>query len=117
MPFNEKRKELLEKVVKPKIEDKFNLNVLKSGDIQGANQNVMENIWTYINQASMIIADMSDGNPNVFYELGICHTLGKPVILLCDEESKEQDYDGKLPFDLSNLQVIFIVILVMGQPS
>lgn len=107
MPFNEKRKELLEKVVKPKIEDKFNLNVLKSGDIQGANQNVMENIWTYINQASMIIADMSDGNPNVFYELGICHTLGKPVILLCDEESKEQDYDGKLPFDLSNLQVIF----------
>lgn len=55
----------------------------------------------------MIIADMSDGNPNVFYELGICHTLGKPVILLCDEESKEQDYDGKLPFDLSNLQVIF----------
>ena len=107
MPYNEKRKELIEKVVKPKIEDKFNLNVLKSGDIQGANQNVMENIWTYINQASMIIADMSDGNPNVFYELGICHTLGKPVILLCDEESKEQDYDGKLPFDLSNLQVIF----------
>lgn len=107
MPFNDKRKELLEKVVKPKIEEKFKLNVLKSGDIQGANQNIMENIWTYINQASFIIADMSDGNPNVFYELGICHTLGKPVILLCDEDSRENDYDGKLPFDLSGLQVIF----------
>lgn len=107
MPFNPKRKELLEKMVKPRIEDEFNLNVLKSGDIQGANQNIMENIWTYINQASVIIADMSDGNPNVFYELGICHTLGKPVVLLCDEESKEKDYNGKLPFDLSGLQVIF----------
>lgn len=107
MPFNDKRKELLEKVIKPEIEKKFNLNVLKSGDIRGANQNIMENIWTYINQASVIIADMSDGNPNVFYELGICHTLGKPVILLCDEESREKDYGGRLPFDLSGLQVIF----------
>lgn len=107
MPFSDERKQVLEEVVKPRIEEKFNLNVLKSGDIQGANQNIMENIWTYINQASVIIADMSDGNPNVFYELGICHTLGKPVILICDKASKEKDYNGKLPFDLSGIQVIF----------
>lgn len=107
MPFNKQRKDLLENVVKPKVEKECGLNVLKSGDIQEPNQKIMENIWTYINQSYVVIADISDKNPNVFYEIGICHTLGKPVILLCDEESRDKDYDGEVPFDISGLFVNF----------
>lgn len=104
MPFNYKREDILEKVVKPVIKKKCGLKVLKSGDKKGPNQNMMENIWTYINRSSVIIADISDCNPNVFYELGICHTLGKPVILICDKDSYNKE---ELPFDIRGLHVIF----------
>lgn len=33
--------------------------------------------------------------------------LAKKVITLCDEESFEQDYKGKLPFDISTINTIF----------
>lgn len=33
----------------------------------------------------MIIADVTGRNPNVMYEIGIAHTLGKTVILLTQE--------------------------------
>lgn len=107
LPFNEIRLTLLEKIIKPKLEDEFGITVIKSGDIFHPNENIMENIWNYINQASFIIADISDKNPNVFYELGICHTIGKKVITLCDQESYEEDYKEKLPFDISSLNTIF----------
>lgn len=40
------------------------------------------------------IADVTTKNANVFYELGIAHTLGKDVILLHQKNS------GKIPFDI-----------------
>lgn len=107
LPFNDTRLRLLEKIIKPELEKQLGINVIKSGDIFQPNQNIMESIWTYINQASFIIADISDKNPNVFYELGICHTIGKKVITLCDQESYEKDYKEKLPFDISSLNTIF----------
>jgi hypothetical protein len=42
--------------------------------------------------ASMIVADLSFLNPNVFYELGIAHSEEKPVIHIAHRETR-------LPFD------------------
>lgn len=42
----------------------------------------MENIWRGICRARVVIADLTNRNPNVFYELGIAHTIGKDVILI-----------------------------------
>lgn len=107
LPFNQNRLEIFDEVIKPTLENEFKITVVRSGNIFTPNLNIMESIWTYINQAAFIIADLSDQNPNVFYELGICHTLGKPVITLCDESSYEDDYKGKLPFDISSINTIF----------
>lgn len=107
LAFNEVRLEIFNDVLKPKIEERFGMNVIKAGEIYGPNLNIMETIWTYINQARIVIVDISDKNPNVFYELGICHTLGKQVIMICDQESLDKDYSGKLPFDLSSINTIF----------
>ena len=38
-----------------------------------------------INGADVIIADCSGSNPNVFYELGMAHALGKETILLTSD--------------------------------
>lgn len=107
LPFNSDRLELFDEVIKPELEKEFGISVIRSGNIFEPNLNIMETIWTYINQAAFILVDISDKNPNVFYELGICHTLGKNVITLCDEESYHKDYNDKLPFDIISMNTIF----------
>ncbi|WEV51662.1 hypothetical protein OZX69_02920 [Lactobacillus sp. ESL0731] len=107
LPFTKERLEILTDIVKPALENDFNINVIKSGDVFDANLNIMESIWTYINKARFVIADLSEKNPNVFYELGICHTLGKKVITICDKKSYEEDYKNKLPFDIGFMNTIF----------
>ena len=68
---------------------------------------ITKEIIEQIISADLVIADLPGSNPNVFYELGICHTIGKKVITLCDQESYEKDYNKKLPFDISSLNTIF----------
>lgn len=46
---------------------------------------VMEGVWTSICNARMLVADCTSRNPNVFYEMGIAHTLGKSVVLITQD--------------------------------
>jgi hypothetical protein len=55
---------------------------------------IMEGIWMMINKSRFLVADITDTNPNVLYELGIAHTLGKGVITI----SEKPDY---IPFDIA----------------
>lgn len=61
--------------------------------------NILEDIWIAINESSLIIADITSRNPNVFYEIGIAHTLGKKVILLTQKVTD-------IPFDFKNYRHI-----------
>jgi hypothetical protein len=49
--------------------------------------------------AELVVADLSDGNPNVYYELALRHVAKKPVVHLI---SKGQD----APFDVSQIRYI-----------
>jgi hypothetical protein len=60
---------------------------------------VMADVWNAICASSAIVADCTGRNPNVFYEIGVAHTMGKPVILIT------QDRDD-VPFDLRHLRYI-----------
>jgi hypothetical protein len=60
---------------------------------------VIEDIWVAINSAKVIIADCTGRNPNVFYELGMAHTIGKEVVLIT------QDIDD-IPFDVRHIRFI-----------
>jgi len=62
-------------------------------DEQIFQESILERIYNQIAKADIIIADMTGRNPNVFYETGYAHALGKRVILLT------QDHDD-IPFDL-----------------
>jgi integrase len=48
-------------------------------------QDILEDIWVAVNEATIIIADVTKRNPNVMYEVGIAHTVGKDVILLTQD--------------------------------
>jgi nucleoside 2-deoxyribosyltransferase len=54
-----------------------------------------------IRRADLIIADVSNQNPNVLYEVGFAHALRKPTILLFNNKSNH-----RLPSDLAGLQYI-----------
>lgn len=50
-----------------------------------------------IERADFVVFDVSEGNPNVFFELGLAHALKKNFLLLVPK-----DYSPKLPFDIAS---------------
>lgn len=96
MPFTEKWSDRLYKEIK-KIVENNGFSCSRADDLYG--QNILEDIWIAINESSCIIADITTKNPNVFYEIGIAHTLGKKVILLTQAVSD-------IPFDFKNYRLI-----------
>lgn len=97
MPFSQQFNELYEDSIMPSVE-KNGLNCIRADDIYDIRP-IMSDIWTSICKAKVIISDLTNKNPNVFYETGLAHTLGKDVILLTQ---KMED----VPFDLKHLRVI-----------
>jgi len=45
-------------------------------------QSRLDQVWSGINAAKVLVAEMTTRNPNVFYELGLAHALKKPVVLV-----------------------------------
>lgn len=74
--------------------------IVKRGD-EESHQNILAHIVQQISKARLVIANVSTRNPNVMYELGIAHALGKPVILISKGD------ETNLPFDLRNQTTIF----------
>lgn len=97
MPFAEKFQPLYEDQIKPAIE-KAGLRSERADEIQGTSL-ITWDIWEKINRSRFIIAELTDQNPNVFYELGLAHALSKDVILL----TQSMDF---VPFDLKVLRCI-----------
>ena len=81
-----------------KIIESFELRCIRADDIF-KHEMIMEDIWEQICIAKFIIGDLTDKNPNVFYELGMAHTLGKRVLLITQSEDD-------VPFDLRHLRYI-----------
>jgi prefoldin subunit 5 len=91
LPFEEPFEGLYEDILSPALEEKgYRVN---KADSQGTQRNIVKDVVEGISTADLLIADLTDLNPNVFYELGIAHTQGVPTILIT------QDL-GELPFDL-----------------
>ena len=69
------------------------------GDEKYISGNILSHIIKEIASASVVIANLDGRNPNVFYELGIVHAMGKPVIMV------SSNIDG-VPFDLQSQRII-----------
>jgi hypothetical protein len=63
------------------------------------NDSIPDVIRHRINRADVVIAETSTHNPNVYYEVGLAHGVGKPTILLCKDA-------GAIPFDLAAINHI-----------
>lgn len=60
---------------------------------------IIQDVFSLIYKSRIVICDLSKRNPNVFYEAGIAHTLGREVILIT--QTKDD-----VPFDLRHLRYV-----------
>ena len=93
MPFAREFDDVYEAGIKPACE--------KAGayaervDEQLYEGNILQRIYNQISKSDLIIADVTNKNPNVYYEVGYAHALGKTTILI----TKSAD---DIPFDLKH---------------
>jgi hypothetical protein len=66
---------------------------------------ITNHVINYIIDSPLVIADLTSGNPNVFYELAIRHVTRRPLVQLIDE--KEQ-----IPFDVAPLRSINLILTI-----
>lgn len=83
--------DIFNNTIKPAVEKSgFNYKCERSNS---QFETIIEHILDKLNRSELVIADITDRNPNVLYELGVRHTLGSPAIMIAQ---KEED----IPFDL-----------------
>jgi hypothetical protein len=78
--------------------ERASLRIRRADDIW-ENPAIIQDIVSLIDRSRVVIADCTGRNPNVFYEIGIAHTLGRDVILIT------QNPDD-IPFDLRHLRYV-----------
>ena len=98
LPFKQPYLNIFSKNIKPAIEKACNIDVFKVDDIFKP-EPVIDTIQYLINKADILISDISERNPNVYYEVGYAHALGKKIIFIT------QNIDG-LPFDIRHWKCI-----------
>jgi hypothetical protein len=97
MPFSPDMREVYEDHIR-EVARRLKFRVGRADDFftPGA---VMGDVWTGICRSRIIIADCTSRNPNVFYEIGLAHTVGKPVVLITQNSED-------VPFDLRYIRYI-----------
>ena len=97
MPFAPELKPIYDDHIVPVV-NQLGRKASRGDDFFGTGA-VMSEIWNAIFASQIVIADCTGRNPNVFYEIGVAHTVGKPVILLTQIVED-------VPFDLRHIRFI-----------
>jgi hypothetical protein len=100
MPFAEPFAPVYTDVIKP-LAAELKLTVLRGDELSSSRGSVMEEVWSALNACRFVIAEITGGNDNVFYELGVAHTLNKPAILITQSATPEG-----VPFDIRHLRYL-----------
>jgi hypothetical protein len=86
-------------VVMPAAKAAADLETVRADDVGEPGQITAQAIQHCL-KAKAAVADLTEGNPNVYYELSVRHGAQLPVVLIAEEGTK-------LPFDISQSRVIF----------
>ena len=88
--------ETWEKVIEPACVE-LGVSPIRASDISKAGE-ITEQVFRLVRDADVVIADVTGGNANVMYELGLRHTRQKSTIQIGEY--------GKLPFDISTIRTL-----------
>jgi len=97
MPFNSKMEKVYTNHIR-KMGEELGLRIRRADEIFSPGP-FMEKVWDGICAAQLILADCTEKNPNVFYEIGMAHTVGKKVVLITRS-------DKDIPSDIKHFDYI-----------
>lgn len=86
-------------IVEPALSE-LGFKIVRSDTINTAGMITFQ-IIEHLVKSKLVVADLSYHNPNVFYELSLRHSLGKPIIHLIRNEDS-------IPFDIHSFRTIKI---------
>jgi len=97
MPFSEERKEVYKHGIAPACQ-RAGFAAVRVDELKG-HFNINRKIIEHIFSSDAVIAEISDHNPNVFYEMGVAHAIGNKTIMIAQNAKA-------LPFDISNYRCL-----------
>ncbi|WP_417393594.1 hypothetical protein [Gimesia sp.] len=98
MPFARKFIQTYRDAIKPALET-VNCTSVRADEVAQPGVITMQ-LFYHIARSHLCIADISEQNPNVMYELGVAHTLAKPTIILTSSPP------DAVPFDVAHYRFI-----------
>jgi hypothetical protein len=96
-PYNKRFQDVYSPAVKAADLEPYRIDLDPSVD------HIVEKIQIGLRDSVICLADITLDNANVFYELGVAHTLGRDVVMVCDKNQRTT----KLPFDVAHRTVLF----------
>jgi len=106
MQFSEPYNEVYRDAVEPLVKE-IGFDTLRVDDVYGPGI-IINDIINNLSEASIVIAEISEKNANVYYELGLAHALGKPTVLMAAKGTS-------LPFDVGPHRCIFYENTIPGR--
>lgn len=103
MPFDAEFKGIFNTIIKDTAQELgFTCQTAEEATTGHITKTIFESIYF----AKVIIADLTNSNANVFYELGVAHSIGRKTILISQDKT--------IPFDISHDLVIFYDNSIQG---
>ena len=90
------------------VAETMKLIVERADDIEH-NDEIVGVIQDKIRSCDIVVADLTDSNANVFYEVGYAHGVERATILICEE-------GGNIPFDVKSKNIILYPSIVELRP-
>jgi hypothetical protein len=98
-PTRERADTVLEYIIKP-VAEECGYRVLRADGISEPGI-ISSQVIDYIINADLVVADLTEHNANVFYELALRHVVRKPIIHIIES-------GWNLPFDIAGQRTIYL---------
>jgi hypothetical protein len=95
----ERSDKVLKHIIDPVVTGLLKMEPIRSDRISNPG-NITTEIIKHLVEAEVVVADLTDGNPNVFYEIAVRHATRKPMVTIIEVGSK-------IPADIADSRTIF----------
>jgi hypothetical protein len=109
MPFGDAIADNAYRLITKPVVESMGLKILRADEIFSANP-IFDDIVTAIEQAAIVIVDISGRNANCFYELGMAHTLKRSRTIMVTH-----DHYDETPFDIAHFRIIKYQDSIVGK--
>ncbi len=100
MAYASRYESVFDEIIKPAVENS-GLRVLRGDMLMADDASLRAGLAGAIQAAHLVVADITDSNPNVMYELGISHSYNRPTVLISQDDDLPVDLQGQRVYNYS----------------